>query len=121
MTGTLAVLKSGLKLSANQALVQGCSFLRNVIIARLVSPEDFGIAATFAITYYLLDMASNIGVATHVIQAENGEDPRFQNTAQLLCFTRGLINGLIIFALAVPLSSLFGIPQAKWAFGVLAL
>src|SRR5438445_272180 len=42
MAGTPVVLKSGLKLGTNQVFIQACSVLRNVIIARLISLEDFG-------------------------------------------------------------------------------
>jgi len=37
-------LKGGLLLSGGSVLSAGCSFARNIIIARLISVEDFGIA-----------------------------------------------------------------------------
>ena len=70
---------------------QGLSFVRNIIVARLISPQDFGIAATFAITMSLLEMISDLAADRLIIQAKDGEDPQLQATAQLWQFTRGLM------------------------------
>jgi len=115
------VLTGGLTVGSGQVLTQALSFMRNVIIARLISPADFGIAAMFAMTFSLLDMISNVSADKLLIQAEDGDAPSLQNTAQLIHFGRGLMNSLIIFALAFPIAHLFGVPQARWAFECLAL
>lgn len=115
------VLNSGGALVTMQAVVQGSALLRNVIIARLVTPADFGIAATFALTVVLLEMISNLDADKLLIQAEYGSAPRFQHTAQFVRAARGLLSALILFAAAGPLSHLFGVPQADWAFRCIAL
>src|SRR5437879_4452814 len=120
MAGTLPVLKSGLKLGANQVFVQACSFLRNVIVARVISPENFGIAATFAMTFYFLEMISNLASEALLIQADDGNDPNFQSATHLLQAGRGLTNALLIFLLAGPISHMFGVPHARWAFQCVA-
>src|SRR5260370_15498250 len=94
------IFKSGLKLGVNQAFVQVCSFARSVIVARVISPADFGVAATFAMTFAFLEMISNLAAETVLIQAKDGNEPAFQQTAQSLQFLRGLTNALFIFAMA---------------------
>ena len=121
MTTSLKVLKSGLKLSLNQVFIQGCSFVRNVIIARLISPADFGIAALLAMTFSSLEMSSNLAQEKLLIQAEDGDRPSFQNTVHLLQAGRGFMNALLIFLLAGPVAGLFELPQTTWAFRCLAL
>src|SRR6516162_2044857 len=116
-----SVVKGGMKLGSNQAFGQACSFARSVIFARLISPADFGVAATFAMTFSFLEMISNLAAETVLIQAKDGNEPAFQQTAQALQFLRGLINALFIFSLAGIVSRLFGVPQAKPAFQLLAL
>jgi O-antigen/teichoic acid export membrane protein len=116
-----SIFKSGLKLGANQAFVQVCSFARSVIVARVISPADFGVAATFAMTFAFLEMISNLAAETVLIQAKDGNEPAFQETSQSLQFLRGLTNALFILALAGMISRLFGVPQAKPAFQCLAL
>jgi O-antigen/teichoic acid export membrane protein len=118
---TISVLKGGVKLSVGQVVVQACSFLRSVIMGRLMSPANVGIAATFAMTFYLLDMISNLAAETLLIQAKAGDHPSFENTAHLWQAARGLASAIILFVMAGSASSLFGDPQAKWAFRVLAV
>jgi O-antigen/teichoic acid export membrane protein len=115
------VIKGGLSLGSGQIIVQGCSFVRSVIVARLISVEDYGVAAAFAMTLSLLEMISNLSFDKLLVQAPDGNEEEFQKTAQLVQVTRGLINGLILFALAGLIARLFGIPQAVWGFRCLAL
>src|SRR5688572_18387740 len=103
------------------AVVQFSALLRNVIIARLITPADFGIAATFVMTVALLEMMSNLDADKLLIQAEYGNEPRFQHATQLMQSFRGVVSALILFAVAQPLSSLFGVPQAIGAFRGIAL
>jgi O-antigen/teichoic acid export membrane protein len=121
MANISSVLKGGLNLSAGQVASQACSFLRSIIFARLISPTNFGIAATFAMTYWLLEMISNLAADTLLIQSKEGDDQRFEDTAHLWQAARGMANALVLFAVAGPVSRLFGDPQAKWAFQVIAV
>jgi len=115
------MLHGGAALTLGQLLAQGASFIRNIIVARLVSPDNFGIAATLWITIALLDMLSNMNVELLLTQADDGDAPAFQRTAQLILAGRGLVCAAVIFALAYPISHLFGAPQAQWAFQLLAV
>src|SRR5581483_8242046 len=116
-----SLFRGGLNLSLSQAFVQGCSFIRNVIVARIISPEDFGIAAVFGMTFLLLEMISNLAADVLLVQAPDGDEAEFQKSAQALHAFRGTMNAVIIFSLAGPISNLFGVPQARWAFRCLAL
>ncbi len=121
MAGSNSIFRNGIKLGFNQVFTQACSFVGNIIVARLITPADFGIAAAFAMTSAFLAMISNLAAETVLVQAKDGNEPAFQQTAQSLQFLRGLINAVFIFALAGMISRLFGVPQAKPAFQCLAL
>jgi O-antigen/teichoic acid export membrane protein len=121
MTTHVSLFKGGLKLGAGQVVGQVSSFVKSLIVARFISPEDFGIAAIFSMTFSLLEMISNLSAQTLLVQAEYGNDPHFQRTVQLIQAVRGLINSALIFLLAGPVSHLFSAPQAKSAFECLAL
>ncbi len=121
MTLRRRVLQGAAVLSAGQALSQGLSFVRNIIVARLISPENFGIAATFAITVSLLEMISDLAADKLLIQARDGDGDDLQATAQLWQFTRGVVSAALIAAMAWPMARLFKVPQAQWAFYWLAL
>jgi O-antigen/teichoic acid export membrane protein len=118
---TSSIFKGGLHLTLGQISSQVCSFIRNLIVARFISPADFGIAATFAMTLSLLEMISNLAAEMLLVQSPDGDDPRLQSTAQLLRAGRGFLNAFALLALAGPMSHLFGVPQARWAFAFLGI
>jgi O-antigen/teichoic acid export membrane protein len=121
MRGHSSIFKGGLNLGLGQVTSQVCSFVRSVIVARLISPENFGIAAVFVTTYVLLEMLSDLAADKLLIQAKDGDVPVFQKTAQLVQVGRCLTNAAILFLLGGPLSRLFGAPQAEWAFRCVGL
>lgn len=115
------IFKGAIVLTGGQAVTQALSFVRNIIIARLLNPEDMGIAATFAITITLLEMISNLAVDMLLVQAKDGDNPVFQGTAHLYQVFRGILVGLLIFICAPLITWLFKTPQAEWAFRLVAL
>lgn len=121
MTMIRSVFKGGLKLGIGQAVTQACAFVRNVMVARFVSPDNFGVAAAFAITVSIFEMISNLAVESLLVQAEDGEKPGFQETVQLFQVIRGVGIGVIIFIVAGPTATLFGVPEARWCFQLLAI
>lgn len=108
-------------LFSGQVAGQALSFARNLIVARMISAADFGIASTFAIAMSLLEMLGDLSLDKMIVQASDGDSPTVQATAQFLQFVRGAVSGLLLFCLAGVLSSLFDAPEARWAFQVLAL
>lgn len=115
------IFKGAIVLTGGQAVTQVLSFARNIIVARLLSPDNMGIAATFAITIMLLEMISNLSVDMLLVQAKDGDDPLFQGTAHFYQVLRGFSVGLIIFACAPVITWLFKTPEAEWAYRLLAL
>lgn len=115
------LLRGSALLSAQTALSQGLRLIRAVVIARILSPEDFGIAATLWLATALLEMMSDLGLERKIVQAKEGDDERFGATAHLVLLTRGLLLVAILFPLAGPLSLMFEVPQARSAFALVAL
>jgi O-antigen/teichoic acid export membrane protein len=118
---TSKVVKGSVKLSASQGIGQVSLFVRNVILARMISTADLGVASIFGMTAYLLEMMSNLATETLLVQAPDGDEPPFQATSQLVIAGRGVINAVLLLFLATPLARLFGVPQARWAFACMAL
>jgi O-antigen/teichoic acid export membrane protein len=113
-------LKGASVLTVSQGLVAASSFLRNVVVARLISVEDFGIATTFSLTISLLEMTSNLALDRVLIQDDRGDSDAMLASAHLLQFIRGLLMGTILFLAAGPVATLFELPQVTWAFRALA-
>lgn len=115
------LLRGAAWLTAGNALSAGASFLRNIIIARLVSVEDFGIVVLLTLTLAVVETVSNLSVDRLLIQAPDGDDPKLQATAHALQVVRGVFGGIIMFLAATSIASLFKIPHVAWAFQILAL
>ncbi len=72
----------------------------NLILTRLLFPEVFGLMAIVQIFMTGLQMFSDIGINTSIIQSKRGDDPDFLNTAWTLKIMRGFVLWLAACALA---------------------
>lgn len=115
------MLKILLVLASSQGLISLMRFGRNILIARLIGVEDFGIASTFALLMSLVEMLSDIGLARLVIQDRNGDAPDFVAAIHGLVLLRGAGLSLIVFLLADPIAALLGQPGLGAAYRVIAV
>jgi O-antigen/teichoic acid export membrane protein len=115
------VLRKALLLLSGNAAGALFTLARNLILARLIPVEDYGIAATFAVTMAVVEMASALGLQQQIVQAREGNEPRFQATLQSFQLIRGAAAGAILFLLAPLLADFLSIPQVAWAYQVLAV
>lgn len=115
------LLRKALLILSGNAAASLLLMLRNLIVARLIPVEDYGIAATFALAMAVVEMASAFGLQQQIVQAKEGDDPHFQAALQGFQLLRGLASGAILFLLAGPLAQFMGIPQVAWAYQVLAI
>jgi len=113
--------KSGLFLTGGKLLISVSGFIKNIIIARMITVEDFGIASTFALTIALVEMSSNFSVRKLLIMAPDGDDEPFHGTAHVFQMLRGMLNALILFICAGWIAALFDLSHLVWAFQILAL
>jgi len=115
------LLRGGMVLSGGSALSQVLSLVRNLIVARLVTPEDFGVAVTFAVTLSILEAAFAHGFEKLLIQDSEGEDETLQSMLQTILVGRGFLVAALIFFSASWIAHLFSIPDATFAYQLLAL
>lgn len=115
------MLKSALLILSGQAFSSLLLLLRNLLVARLISVENYGIAATFAISMAIVEMMTTLGLHQMIIQDSNGDDPRLQSGLQGFHLLRSLFSGAVLFFLAQPIAQLLGVPDIVWAYQLLAL
>ena len=117
MSNRRSLLSGVLVVCSGQGLVQLLMLGRNVVLARLLGPAEMGSAAALVITASLLDMISNLSADKLLIQAADGDSPRFQATAQAIHVIRGVVQamGLVLLggAAAVALTRLKKPIQAR--------
>jgi len=95
--------------------------VRNLLVARLIPVEDYGIAATFAVVMAMVEMASAFGLQQQIVQSKDGDVPRFQAALQAFQVLRGLLAGIVLFLISAPIAQFLGIPEVIWAYQLLAL
>lgn len=108
-------------LLAGNGGVATVTLIRNVIIARLIGVEQFGIAAALAIAVSAVEMATNLGVHQTIVRDKRAGQRLFQPAMHSLQLLRGLCGAAIIFLLAKPSAQFLGVPEAAWAFEIAAL
>ena len=115
------MIRTAILVVSGNAFTSALLLVRNLVVARVISVEDYGIASTFAITMAIVEMTSNLGLQQLVVQDRDGDDPRLQAGLQGFNALRGLLAGLILLALAGPLAGFLGVPDIAWAYQLMAL
>jgi len=115
------IIRSGVHILTGHGAGNALNLVRNVFVARLLGPDDFGVAITFALTISAFQMATDIGAGKFLIQNEHGNEPQVQATLQALGFFRGLILGGLLLVSGGMIANVFEIPEAAWAYQTLAI
>lgn len=118
---TRRVASQGALLFSGFAGAQMCSFLRNAILGHVLAKGDFGIAATLTMVLQLIESMTDIGADRLIVQAPDGNTPRFIATAHSVMIGRGALTSLILFMIAGPFCGFIGIPEAQTSFEIIAL
>jgi O-antigen/teichoic acid export membrane protein len=108
-------------LTSGQAAIFGLSFVRNVILARLLTKDDFGLAAAFTMTVMMLELAGKMAFGQQVVQAQDGDSDQFLGASHLFQFMAGTVSALLALVVSTPMARAFGVPGAGWAFALLGL
>ncbi len=115
------MLRKAALIFAGNATGSALLLLRNLLVARMIPVADFGVAATFALAMSVVEMLSALGLQQQIVQARDGDDPRFQAALQGFHLLRGAIAALLLVLLAGPLADFMGVPDVAWAYRVMAL
>jgi O-antigen/teichoic acid export membrane protein len=89
----------------------GANVLRligNVVLARLLFPEAFGLMALAQVFLQGLWLFTDVGTGPAIVQSERGDEPEFLDTAWSIQLLRGVVLCLVSFALAWPVSTFYG-------------
>ncbi len=82
----------------------------NLILARLLFPEAFGIMALVAVLLVGLAMLSDLGISPSIQGSPRGDEADFLNTAWTINIIRGAVLFLAGCALAWPMAAVYGEP-----------
>lgn len=100
-------------------VAQVCALLRYVVLARLLGPEQLGLAATLMLTASFFELVMDTSADRFLIQARDGDQPQVQRLVQLVGVGRGMVIAAFFAIAAWPISQLYHAPQLVG--GLLAL
>ncbi|WP_425045846.1 oligosaccharide flippase family protein [Primorskyibacter sp. S87] len=115
------VLSSSSFVTAGYGASQLIRLASNLVLARLLFPEAFGVMALVTLVIVGLELFSDIGIGPAVAQSKRGDDPDFLNTAWTIQVIRGVILWGIACLLALPLANFYDVPELQGYLFVAAL
>jgi O-antigen/teichoic acid export membrane protein len=104
-------LRGGALTAGSYAVAQGARLAANLILARLLFPEAFGVMALVSVFLVGLAMFSDIGIGPAISQNARGDDPDFLNTAWTINVVRGGLLWVLSCSLAWPLAQFYAAPE----------
>lgn len=93
--------------TGSYAVAQGFRLVNNVVLARLLAPELFGIMLIVNTLRTGVELLSDIGIGQNIISNKNGEDPEFYNTAWTLQIIRGIFLSIVCLLATYPISKFY--------------
>ena len=104
--------RAGGILTAGSLAENGLRFIRNIILARLLAPEAFGLMAMVLASVAVIEAFSEVGLRQSVIQNRNGADEGFLNITWWISSVRGLFLFTIGFLAAPFICDFYGKPES---------
>jgi len=102
-----------------KALVFCLKFVSVPILARLLSPAEFGVVATGLVVVVFLALVGGAGLAAGLIRAPE-EDREAQDSVFWTNLAVAIGLGVLLYLFADPLAQLLGAPEAAWLLRVFA-
>jgi O-antigen/teichoic acid export membrane protein len=102
--------RGGAALAAGTFVERGARFARNMILARILAPEQFGIMAIVMAANQLFEALTEVGVIQAIIQNKKGDTEEFLNVAWWFSAVRGIGLYLIGFLAAPFVASFYDEP-----------
>lgn len=115
------VLRSSSWLVLGYGGSQALRLASNLILARLLFPEAFGLMALINVVTVGLMMFSDVGIGPAISQNKRGDDPAFLNTAWTIQVIRGFCLWGVACLLAWPAAQLYDAPELARYLPIAAL
>ena len=103
------------------ATAQACALIRYTVLARILGPEQLGLAATLVLTSQFFELLMESGSDRLLIQDPDGDTADAQSLVQLVFVGRGVLTAAALVVIAAPVAVILGNGQLAAGFGLLAL
>lgn len=100
---------------------QFCALARYTIMARVLGPEQLGLAATLILTMQFFELMSDSGSDRFLIQNRAATDPRALRLIHYVAMSRGAMIFACLAVFSGPLSQFYNAPQLQYGLMVLGV
>ena len=100
-----------------RVLMRGITFIRLAVLARLLSPFQFGLVGIATLVLAILEIFTETGINVFLVQEEDRIE-KYIDTAWIVSIIRGLIISLVIFLSASLVASFF---NSRESYGLVLL
>ncbi|AMJ86439.1 lipopolysaccharide biosynthesis protein [Alteromonas sp. Mac1] len=107
--------------SALQIATQAFNFTVGIVLARLLTPEDFGLVAMVLVFVALAQVFSDFGLSSAIIQKESEPSDKDYSTAMSFSLFLGVIIALTLYGFSDNLASFYGQDKVTKIAQVLSL
>lgn len=109
-----AIRPSGRRLMFFTTIVcQVLALVRNIVVARVLGPHEFGIAAVIILTIAFMDSLAAAGPQNLVVQAKDEDRNALLSASHSVTLVRGATTAGLLLTIAAPISSFFGL-ELSW-------
>lgn len=92
---------------------RGLSFVRTAIIARILSPSQFGLFGIAALMLSMIEILTETGINIILVQSKEKID-EYIDTAWIVSILRGILISLVIFVSSFAVAGFFNAPDAVY-------
>jgi O-antigen/teichoic acid export membrane protein len=114
------VVKGGLWVFALRIINRGLGFVRTIILARLLAPEDFGLLGIGMLAILTLETFSQTGFQAALIQKKENIES-YLDTAWTISAVRGALLFTVLFFASPLIATFFNSPEATLVIRVIAI
>lgn len=104
------LLRSAVWTAMSFGVNQALRVMTNIILARLLAPELFGIMQIVNSLRIGIELISDVGVSQNIVYSKHANEPDFYNTAWTLQLVRGILLWLALCAAAIPMAKFYRLP-----------
>jgi O-antigen/teichoic acid export membrane protein len=126
------MLRAALWLLGSNLTSQALRLASNLLLARWLAPEAFGLIAAVNTLYFGLVMFSDLGIWQSIVRSARGNDPRMLGTAWSVQLLRAVVLALAVLGLAlaahgaaatgqVVAGTVYADPRLPWMIAAFAL
>lgn len=110
-----------LMLGSAEMVSRPCALLRSIVVQRAIGPELLGISAPMLMIAEFLERVFSMHPGMAIVQDPKGGSGHYRHTLQTITAVRGMIFGIVIILLSVPLAVLNGLDSPIYIAGFMVI